>query len=322
MKRQGPENIVVLRPGALGDVLVCRHLLGWLRNVFPEARVSFVAPGERGKLFGQFGFVDAATDWENAAFSWFFAESAMPPPFLLNNIFTKNTLTIACFDLPQGTERTFKKRFAVFPGRQDVLLLPFRPPDDSGVYIGEWLMRSAAEQCRMPAGSAGAGADFVVDVAAEPEVLVVHPGSGSRRKNWGLSSFAALASLLTAEGAAAGLRRVRIVAGEADGSLGEELAGLLPGAELSTGLSLGGLANVLAAAGMYIGNDSGVTHLAAAVRTRGGHRPKVAAVFGVSDPGIWAAPGTLVLRAGAEMRDLAPEQAFAAIKSAFFPHLA
>ncbi len=41
------KNIIILRPGALGDVLVCRHLLASLRTTFPEARLTFVAPGEK-----------------------------------------------------------------------------------------------------------------------------------------------------------------------------------------------------------------------------------------------------------------------------------
>ena len=51
-------------------------------------------------------------------------------------------------------------------------------------------------------------------------------------------------------------------------------------------LPLRQLAAVLAEFQLYVGNDSGVTHLAAAL---GG--PAVAAIFGPSDPVIWAPQG-------------------------------
>ena len=55
------------------------------------------------------------------------------------------------------------------------------------------------------------------------------------------------------------------------------------------------LACWLASARLYIGNDSGITHLAAAVGT------PVLALFGPTDPAIWAprGPHVRVLRWGA-----------------------
>jgi ADP-heptose:LPS heptosyltransferase len=49
------------------------------------------------------------------------------------------------------------------------------------------------------------------------------------------------------------------------------------------------LACWLASAKLYVGNDSGITHLAAAVGT------PVVALFGPTDPGIWAPRGAQVV---------------------------
>ena len=48
------------------------------------------------------------------------------------------------------------------------------------------------------------------------------------------------------------------------------------------------LARWLASARVYIGNDSGITHLAAAVGT------PVVAIFGPTDPAVWAPRGERV----------------------------
>lgn len=94
---------------------------------------------------------------------------------------------------------------------------------------------------------------------------VIHPFSGSPRKNWPLEKFRALAR---------GLERtmpVRWCAGREDPHL--------EGAVLIDDLYQ--LACWLARASLYIGNDSGITHLAAAVGT------PVLALFGPSDPAVW-----------------------------------
>lgn len=111
----------------------------------------------------------------------------------------------------------------------------------------------------------GARPELRLDTRRE-DYAVIHPFSGSPRKNWPLSSFETLARMLDAP--------VRWTAGPE-----EQLAGATRFEDLAE------LARFLSAACLYIGNDSGVTHLAAAVGT-----PTIA-IFGPSDPRIWAPRG-------------------------------
>jgi ADP-heptose:LPS heptosyltransferase len=102
---------------------------------------------------------------------------------------------------------------------------------------------------------------------AVPEVprtrVIVHPGSGSPRKNWPLARFQELARRLQAEWAV-----------REDGS---------PVIE-----DLYQLACWLKSATVYIGNDSGITHLASAVGA------PVVALFGPTDPAVWRPRGEQV----------------------------
>src|SRR5271170_919840 len=98
---------------------------------------------------------------------------------------------------------------------------------------------------------------------------VIHPFSGSRKKNWPLDRFQELAARLG--------EPVRWLAGPED---------VLPGADRFD--DLGELAEWLAGARVYIGNDSGITHLAAAAGT-----PTVA-LFGPTDPKVWGPRGERV----------------------------
>jgi heptosyltransferase-3 len=106
--------------------------------------------------------------------------------------------------------------------------------------------------------------------AAEREnFAVIHPFSGSPRKNWPLEKFRRLARGLERQMA------VRWCAGREDPPI--------EGAVFIDDLYE--LACWLAKARLYVGNDSGITHLAAAVGT------PVLALFGPTDPAVWAPRG-------------------------------
>ena len=102
---------------------------------------------------------------------------------------------------------------------------------------------------------------------AKGAFAAIHPFSGSPRKNWPLERFHELAGRLSMP--------VRWCAGPDDPTLPDAV----PFENLYD------LARWLASAEVYIGNDSGITHLAAAVGTA------VVAIFGPTDPAIWAPRG-------------------------------
>jgi ADP-heptose:LPS heptosyltransferase len=101
---------------------------------------------------------------------------------------------------------------------------------------------------------------IVVPAAAREDFVIVHPYSSSAKKTWPLENF---------EAVAARLRRVKwCVPGRID--------------------DLYELACWISKARLYIGNDSGISHLAAAVGT------PVIAIFLSTDPRVWAPRGEQV----------------------------
>ncbi|MEO8592749.1 MAG: glycosyltransferase family 9 protein [Candidatus Solibacter sp.] len=101
------------------------------------------------------------------------------------------------------------------------------------------------------------------------QFAVIHPFSGSARKNWPLGNFRELATQLEP------FMPIYWCAGEEDPPLPDAVRIH----------NLYELACWLAQASLFIGNDSGITQLAAAVGT------PVLAFFGPSDPGVWAPRG-------------------------------
>jgi heptosyltransferase III len=105
--------------------------------------------------------------------------------------------------------------------------------------------------------------------------IMIHPFSGGNSKNWPLDRFREVAERVQCA--------VEWIAGPE-----QELAGALRFESLLD------LANHISGARLYIGNDSGITHLAAATGV------PALALFGPTDPEIWAPRGNhvMVLRAG------------------------
>jgi len=125
--------------------------------------------------------------------------------------------------------------------------------------------------------------------------VAVHPGSGSKGKNWSIECFKKLIQYLSNDLALP----VVVLLGPADEDLVQETADL----SCVNGLPLDTLAALLKICRGYVGNDSGVTHLAAGVGT------PTLALFGPTDPHIWAPKGehVCVLRNGFQMGDLTYE---------------
>jgi ADP-heptose:LPS heptosyltransferase len=150
--------------------------------------------------------------------------------------------------------------------RDAVRHLPFRfysalPFDRGGMHAIDFYLN----QLGCPPG----GMPRIACDASRENFAVIHPFSGSPRKNWPLEKFRALAAHLER------LMPVHWCSGADD-----------PPISGATRVDdLWDLARWLARARIYVGNDCGVTHLAAAVGT------PTLAIFRTSDPAVWAPRG-------------------------------
>ena len=157
--------------------------------------------------------------------------------------------------------------------------LPFEfftaiPPDDCGMHAADYFAAQAGAPSapaipRVHCSSGGCSSGGCS--RGDGGFAVIHPFSGSPKKCWPLDRYQALARVIEPH------MPVRWCAGPE-----EPLPDAVRIADLYE------LACWLATARIYVGNDSGITHLAAAVGT-----PAVA-LFGPTDPRIWAPRGPQV----------------------------
>lgn len=119
-------------------------------------------------------------------------------------------------------------------------------------------------------------------VGGDEKVVVMHPGSGGRHKCWSAGNFLAVAEKLKGDGIA-----VVFVLGPAEMErfAPETIAEFAACGRCLTGLDLLETACVLSRADVFVGNDSGISHLAAAMGTA------TVAIFGPTDPGVYGPLG-------------------------------
>lgn len=237
--------------------------------------------------------MDSVLPWESATFAGLLADDASVSPELRDVLapFDAVIAYTASADLLRGLARSA-------PSAEIVAQPPLPPP--GGPHASDWLAQAVAKVGSDPAVTPPTIAATSEEEAQArpwlerlaPRFLAIHPGSGSPRKNWAADRFAALAERLAAR------QPFLLVEGPADADAAAP-ASRLTSAVYPRDLPPRVLGAVLARAGVYVGNDSGVSHLAAAWGA------PVLALFGPTNPAQWAplGPRVNVLRANDEKMD-------------------
>jgi ADP-heptose:LPS heptosyltransferase len=281
------RRALVVRSGALGDVLLLRRTVARLRAAGCD--VHLLAPSGAGPaLVGGGGSeVSGWTPSDGASAAPLWAPGGRCPLEIGRLVGGPDPLALAF---------TGSAEVATHLARTGARVLVRDPQPPTGRHAAEWLSGvldgaglpeiAGPEPVLALSSSERAAARPWLD-RLPPRFVAVHGGSGSPRKNWPAVRFAQAARSLASgepflwvEGPAEAPTEPRAL-------------------DISTwvgvrGLPLRTLAAVLARASVYLGNDSGVSHLAAAAGA-----PTVA-VFGPTDPVQWSprGPRTAVVRAG------------------------
>jgi ADP-heptose:LPS heptosyltransferase len=154
---------------------------------------------------------------------------------------------------------------------------PHRPDETLAVHATELLLRPL-----QALGIHGADPCPRLPLPAVPPVgrrLALHPGSGSEQKNWPEAKWAELLRLLATHSSC----DLLLIGGEAERDRCARLASALPKGrvEIAQNLLLLELARRMQTCSAFIGHDSGITHLAAALDLPG------LVLWGETDLKIW-----------------------------------
>lgn len=251
---------LIIRPGALGDTLL---LLPALNDLAGKVSVTFV--GRQPGLDFIRPHVDRAMDLEGSGWRCLFMDQ--PDPVRLPVPERDIKIAVAFFSDPDGLiQRNLR---ASLPHAAVHLFRSF-PPGDKNIHVAEYLggCLTSAGLPVDPARSMEAvknGALFNWTRPSEKRArIVLHPGSGSPKKNHPPGLWIDLASRFSRDPGLKGLQRVFLL-GPAESTLHAHFVEYRRSGDaeilLSSNREL--LMETLDRAALFLGHDSGITHLSA-----------------------------------------------------------
>ncbi len=292
-------SIVVLHQGAIGDFLLALSVLQPARAALGADRLTAIASAPSAMLASGHSAVDVWISPESIGLYRLFRRDLDISDRLRGLLSTADCI----LNFTGGADEVVHERLSAVASGRIVSVDP-RPSattrTDRRHITAQW-----TEAIRAAGLAIGEPLPAVIRLhRSSPRAsrrIVVHPGSGSPHKCWPFERFAALADRLTDAD-------LVWMLGPAEGALARRVAGRDEPTLVESDLARA--AERLAAAAVYVGNDSGITHLAAALGL-----PCVA-IFTTTDPCIWRPLGGHVtaLAPPAEDEPVEVDAVFAAVE--------
>ena len=273
---KSPQRILVARGGAIGDFVLTLPVFQALRERWPDAWIEVLGYPRIASLGTVSKHCDRITRVESPLFTPLFGIDGQIPG--------ETRAFLSEFDLIlsylHDPDRHFERRVQECTEARFLRGTPL-PSNTSTSHAARVLLRPLSELgltpnviqprilCPTPASA----------LPLSERYLVCHPGSGSPTKNWPLDHWLELIQWLLDEAP----WRLAVVGGEADHAQLARIRAVFSADRVSLweGLPLPELAVRLAQAAGFIGHDSGISHLAAAVGA------PVRALWGWTNADVW-----------------------------------
>lgn len=251
----------MIHPGALGDVLLAIPALRALKRQWPDERLCLAAQPRIGALLAALEVVDEWSAFESLGLEPLFVDDGEP----VRVAAVQAAARVMCW-FGAGEPVFVRRLSALAPGARIA-----SPAPEAGTTVWERLVvttGASAADGREPVPvapaleDAGRRALAAAGWDGAAPLVMIHPGAGGLAKRWPAEGFAGVLDAVDEP------RRLTVVlhAGPADG---EAVAALTARLARPTVVlrdpPLPALAGALRHVRAYLGNDSGVSHLAAAV---------------------------------------------------------
>ena len=283
------RTIFILHPGGFGDLLLAAPAIQGLRERFPSHQFLLCGQDESAEFLADCGLVDRWLSAQSTACTALFG-GAEPDDAFLRDWLCRCDLAIAWTHDDAGTLAATLKDC----GAAAVMVESPFASRLSSIHQSERFLEIVGGQSRQVSRAPLTVPNTVreqaeaylagLGVSRQRPLAMIHPGSGSRHKCVTPAVLLPVLEGLEEEG-----MQPLLLDGPADHEMVQRL--LIHMARhpiLVSGLSIRLLAGVLSQVDLFLGHDSGVTHLAALLGT-----PTVA-LFGPTEPGRWAPRGRAV----------------------------
>lgn len=284
------NGILIIHQGALGDFILSLPALRAFRHHYPGSSIEIWGYPEILRLVERSVYADRVYSIERERIASLFTPDT-PVPASLTERF--RSFDLICI-FGGERQRPFVYNLKKIGAKKVFRIDPF-PPDGSPAHV---IDHQASQLSHLglqaplsipelfpPEEAHQRASSFLEERKIDATALLValHPGSGSNAKVWSIRNSAQLSRYLLNND------RVHLIVpiGPADKEHAEDYCNRISSDRILpvTNLPLTELAALLKRCGIYLGNDSGVTHMAAAVGT------PVVTLFGPTDPRVWGPRG-------------------------------
>ena len=288
--------VLIIHPGTLGDVLLSLPAIRMVRRTFSSHEIILIAQSQVGRLLQVCGEIDHAWSTEGAVLSALYGERpALRVPIL--EALSQTTHVVGWLADGEGRLTRNCRKFGIqqrqFISPKDARLRSRHMSERYVETLTSWaepFENGRIAFCPLTMhglGDVAPHVEGVGDARDTKTVLMIHPGSGSPHKCLSFETLGRLVHEVARDPAV----RVLICEGPNDRDCVERL--LCKVGETSYGIlrekTLEEMSHLLIHADLFLGHDSGLTHLAAAWGV-----PTVA-IFGPTDPEQWRPLGEHVV---------------------------
>lgn len=278
---------LVIHPGAVGDCLLALPLAQFLKEALGLGGVDLMAHMDHVDFYPGRTCVDSVRSIESVEMFRLFSKSDefhVGDHDPLITAFMDYALIVSFLGTPNSDFES-NLTFTVHCHRSaDVIIVPMKPDGPSQQHVAEFYCEEVTQQCALlpdwqhpplrasslvtpTAGDYARGREILreVDVVSTSPLVVLHPGSGGREKCWHLDNYLAIAQAMKQRGWAAVFVLGPVEQERMERSQIEQLRTCAPVIE---NLRLSDVVAMLSCAQAFVGNDSGISHLAAAMGVR------------------------------------------------------
>jgi heptosyltransferase-2 len=262
------NNVTVIRNGAVGDFTLTLPALKAVRQAFPHCALHIVGPPSTCALAQSEHIIDG----NHPDLAPLYAT----PPLLerTRQLFAKTEFLLA-YSHPGGIDQQHLEKLIA---GKTVFWDP-HPAVGNDLHIVDHLLMPL-RQLNMAMDHARPQIDLVkkdfsyVNQLSISQPIIAHPGSGGAHKCWPLERYVQWARALAHDGV-----EVLFLCGPTERERGFAIPNDIP---TLAPPNLRSLAALLSRARLFVGNDSGPGHIAAAVNTT------TLSLFGPTEPRVWA----------------------------------
>lgn len=277
------KNIFIHHDGALGDTLLSLPCISFITDI--EDHIHIAGRGDVMQFLKEAGIADEVSSSDSSFYTSLYTESideamkSFLSGFDMSIIFTANI-----------ESRIVRNISSVIPGARAILTIP---PSGDNEHAAEFRLRQCVygatavqgkRTIHIPDNERNEASGLLKErgyVPGSEKLVTIHPGSGGKNKCWPLASYASVIRelmdkpymfCLLLSGPAEDAETCRMLAQSA---LGHRKIIHLHEAPLIR------VAALLELSDFYLGNDSGISHLAGIMKCSG------AVLFGPTDPRLW-----------------------------------